>query len=44
MKAVRQIIVFPFEVLLMGVVMVNFVVNLIGFAVGYLCNVIEGSK
>ena len=44
MKTARQIIVFPFEVLLMGIVMVSVVVDLIGCAVGVLCNLIEGPQ
>lgn len=44
MKTIRQIMVFPFEILLMGVVCVSYVVEIIGCTLGAVCNLIEGPK
>lgn len=44
MKTLRHIAVFPFEVLIMGCVLATIAIDLIGCALGWLCQCIEGQK
>ena len=44
MKQIRQILVFPLELVLMAIVVIAIPIDMLGSAVGYLCRAVEGEQ